>query len=95
MTLFVKPFPDSLADAMEIELIDWNISEVVEPTQLSIMSQLVSSGDSIKIWDTKSYDCLYDWSNPSATTGEVKCFNTFVLTILLYRKHLLIQQLEL
>ena len=34
------------------------------------MSQLVSSGDSIKIWDTSTYDCIYDWPSPGNTTGE-------------------------
>ena len=38
------------------------------------MSQLVSSGDSIKIWDTSTYDCIYDWPSPGNTTGEwVQC----------------------
>ena len=40
------------------------------------MSQLVSSGDSIKIWDTSTYDCIYDWPSPGNTTGEwVQCFD--------------------
>ena len=39
-------------------------------TEIIKMSQLVSSGDSIKIWDTSTYDCIYDWPSPGNTTGE-------------------------
>ena len=30
------------------------------------MSQLVSSGDSIKIWDTSTYDCDYCFESPGS-----------------------------
>ena len=53
-------------------LLNLNISEIVRRIfiWLSNMSQLVSSGDSIKIWDTTSYDCIHDWSSSNNISGK-------------------------
>ena len=39
------------------------------------MSQLVSSGDSIKIWDTATYDCDYCFESPGShyTSNSWSC----------------------
>ena len=39
------------------------------------MSQLVSSGDSIKIWDTSTYDCDYCFESPGShyTSNSWSC----------------------
>jgi len=39
------------------------------------MSKLVSSGDSIKIWDTSTYEPLYEWSSSSSNSGSVNSYS--------------------
>ena len=35
------------------------------------MSQIVTSGDSIKIWETPKYECLHEWFSPLPNSGDM------------------------
>ena len=35
------------------------------------MTQLVTSGDSIKIWETPGYDCLHEWFSSTPNSGGI------------------------
>ena len=37
------------------------------------MSQLVSSGDSVKVWDAGTYSCSYEWSGGPAGSCSYSC----------------------